>query len=262
MLRVGIVTLFPELFSEFLRASLVGRAFQSGLLSVELEPLREHGLGRHRAVDDTPYGGGAGMLLRVDCVVAAMESLERRSSAAGAAAKPARRVLLCPQGRLFTQATARRWAAEGSLMFICGRYEGFDERVRDFVDEEASLGDFVLTGGEVAAMAMIEACVRLVPDVLGNRESAREESFGVLGTPSAAAGSSDLSGDGAGLEYPQFTRPALFRECPVPDVLKNGNHAQIAAWRSQESKRRTLERRPDLITPRQLPEPDEDGTTA
>jgi len=245
MLRVGLVTLFPELFGEFLRTSFVGRAMGSGKLQVDIEQLREHGLGKHRAVDDTPYGGGAGMLLRVDCVVSAIEALDARLQPP-AEPRP-RRILLSPQGQRFDQATARRWNTAGSLLLVCGRYEGFDERVRDFVDEEASLGDFVLTGGEVAAMAIIEACVRLVPGVLGNEDSAREESFGGLGDPAETPGQTRLTQTGAGLEYPQFTRPAVFRERGVPEVLKGGNHSQIAAWRSAESKKRTLERRPDLL---------------
>jgi tRNA (guanine37-N1)-methyltransferase len=227
--KIGIVTLFPELFEPFSSSSLVGRAVQSGRLEVVLEALREHGLGRHRSVDDTPYGGGAGMVLRVDCVVAAIETLEDRIGAA-------RRVLLCPQGAPFTQATARRFSAEERLLFVCGRYEGFDERVRSFVHEEASLGDFVLCGGEVAAMAIIEACTRLLPQVLGNEASAEDESFSPL--------------RGGALEYPQYTRPVEFRGHSVPAVLSGGNHQAIEAWRRERALERTLERRPDLLVPR------------
>lgn len=227
----GVLTLFPELFGEFSRTSLFGRALREGHAKLHLESLREHGLGKHKSVDDTPYGGGAGMVLRVDCVVAGVEALERQFTSSGVL-----RVLLSPQGQRFSQKTARRWSTAPGLLFICGRYEGFDERVRGHVHEEASLGDFVLTGGEVAAMAMMEACVRLVPGVLGNEQSAVAESF------------SDCSE--GGLEYPQYTRPLEFRGTSVPEVLRGGNHGQIERWRSEQARQRTRERRPDLVPER------------
>jgi tRNA (guanine37-N1)-methyltransferase len=229
-MEYGVLTLFPELFTEFARTSLFGRAIREGHASLHFENLREHGLGKHKSVDDTPYGGGAGMVLRVDCVVAGIDALNARYSNPGP-----RRVLLSPQGQPFTQNTARRWSGESGLLFICGRYEGFDERVLQYVDEEASLGDFVLTGGEVAAMAMMEACVRLIPGVLGNEQSAVSESF------------SDSSG--GGLEYPQYTRPLDYRGASVPEVLRSGNHAEIERWRSQQTQTRTQARRPDLVGP-------------
>jgi tRNA (guanine37-N1)-methyltransferase len=168
------------------------------------------------------------MVMRVDVLVACMESLDADAEAAG---KPkARRVLLTPPGRPFVQEIAQRFSGEGALMFVCGRYEGFDERVRAFVDEEVSLGDFVMTGGEVAAMAMIEATIRLVPGVLGNEESTHEESHGETGL----------------LEYPHYTRPAEFRGHGVPEVLSGGNHALVAEWRAREALERTRARRPDL----------------
>ncbi len=225
MLSVTVITLFPELFDTFGKTSLVGRAVSAGLLSLATEPLRQHGLGRHLNVDDTPYGGGSGMVLRVDCVVSAIEAARQRHDGA-------RVVLLSPQGQTFRQATANRWSQLDSLVLVCGRYEGFDERVRDFVDEEASLGDFVMTGGEVAAMAMIEATIRLRPGVLGNQESSCEESFSVA--------------QQGGLEYPQYTRPAAFRGLGVPEVLTSGDHEKVATWRSEQASRRTKERRPDL----------------
>lgn len=226
-MEYGVLTLFPELFTEFSRTSLFGRAIREGHASLRFENLRDHGLGKHKSVDDTPYGGGAGMVLRVDCVVAGLEALEARY----VGARP-RRVLMSPQGQPFTQRVARRWSSESGLLFICGRYEGFDERVRDYVDEEASLGDFVLTGGEVAAMAMMEACVRLIPGVLGNEQSSVSESF------------SDSSG--GGLEYPQYTRPLEYRGASVPEVLRGGNHGEIERWREDRARVRTQERRPDL----------------
>ena len=226
-MKIGVVTLFPELFAPFVATSFVARAIESGLLEVELEPLRLHGLGKHASVDDTPYGGGSGMVMRVDCVVAAAEGLAARFAA------PPRRILLTPQGRRFDQRCACELASLPALLLVCGRYEGFDERVRSFVDAELSLGDFVLTGGEVAAMAIIEACVRLLPGVLGNLASVREESF------------SDECG--GLLEYPQYTRPQSFRGLEVPQVLRSGDHAKIAAWRQRQAVSRTRERRPDLL---------------
>lgn len=228
-MRADIVTLFPELFESFLATSFVGKAIKGGELSVRLRSPREHGLGKHRSVDDTPYGGGSGMVMRVDVLVACMEALDAEAAASG---EPrARRILLTPQGKPFAQPAAVRLASEPAIMLICGRYEGFDERVRGFVDEEISLGDFVMTGGEVAAMAIVEATVRLIPGVLGNIESIREESHG----------------EGGLLEYPQYTRPAEFRGLAVPEVLAGGNHAEIAKWRHEQSRMRTRERRPDLF---------------
>jgi tRNA (guanine37-N1)-methyltransferase len=225
-LRVAVVTLFPELFDSFLRVSFVGRAISSGLLELSLVQLRDFGLGKHRAVDDTPYGGGSGMVMRVDCLVSAMEAAEQ-----GLGGR-ARRVLLTPQGKVHDGASAAQLASNSRLVLLCGRYEGFDDRVRSFVDEEISIGDFVLTGGEIAAMAVIESTIRFVPGVLGNEHSVCEESF-----------SPELEG---GLEYPQYTRPAEYRQLRVPEVLKSGDHQKVAAWRRQQSQERTLARRPDL----------------
>ncbi len=230
-MHVDIVTLFPELFDTFLETSFVGRARAQGALSVERRSPRDFGKGKHRSVDDTPYGGGSGMLMRVDVLVDTMESLDETGRAAGR--ERSRRVLLTPQGAPLTQATAQRLATHAGLMLVCGRYEGFDDRVRSFVDEELSLGDFVLTGGEVAAMAVVEACIRLLPGVLGNEASTREESH----SPES----------GGLLEYPQFTRPAEFRGHTVPDPLVSGNHAHIERWRREQAEARTAERRPDVL---------------
>ncbi|MDB4933664.1 MAG: tRNA (Guanine37-N1) -methyltransferase [Labilithrix sp.] len=228
-MRVDVVTLFPELFDTFLKTSFVGRAMTGGQLEVRLRSPRDFGLGKHKSVDDTPYGGGSGMVMRVDVMVACMESLDADAEAEG---KPrARRVLLTPQGQPFAQPIAARFSVEPALMLVCGRYEGFDERIRGFVDEEISLGDFVMTGGEIAAMAVIEAAVRLIPGVLGNAASTHEESHA----------------EGGMLEYPQYTRPAEFRGQTVPEVLTGGNHAHIEAWRKAQSEERTRARRPDLL---------------
>ena len=227
-MRIDVITLFPELFETFLRTSFVGKAVLGGQLETRLRSPRDFGLGKHKSVDDTPYGGGSGMVMRVDVLVACMEAMDTEAAQKG---KPrARRLLLTPQGKPFVQSLATAFSGEAALMLICGRYEGFDERVRSFVDAEISLGDFVMTGGEVAAMAIIEAAVRLLPGVLGNAQSTCEESHGADGL----------------LEYPHYTRPAEFRGQVVPEVLASGNHASIARWRSEQSVERTKLRRPDL----------------
>jgi len=218
--RFHVVTLFPEMFESFLAAGLLGKAIAAGRLEVAFTNPRDFTSDRHRTVDDTPYGGGSGMVMMPGPLVEAMESLPGRP----------RRVLLTPQGKPFVQADAERLGGLGAVALVCGRYEGVDERVRDHVDEELSLGDFVLLGGEVAAMAIVEATARLLPGVLGNASSAEDESH-VAGL----------------LEYPQYTRPADFRGAGVPEVLRSGDHAAIAGWRRREALRRTLQRRPDLL---------------
>jgi tRNA (guanine37-N1)-methyltransferase len=226
--RVDIVTLFPDMFAGFLATSFVARAIEGQRVVVRLRSPRDFGLGKHKSVDDTPYGGGSGMVMRVDVVVPTIESLD--ADAPGGAR--AHRVLLTPQGQVLDQRKVRDFANRDALMLVCGRYEGFDERVRAHVDEEISLGDFVMTGGEVAAMAVVEACTRLLPGVLGNETSTIEESHSV---------------DGEGLlEYPQYTRPPEFRGARVPDILVGGNHAEIAKWRQVQAIERTRARRPDL----------------
>jgi tRNA (guanine37-N1)-methyltransferase len=226
--RVDVVTLFPEMFDGFVANGFVARAVSGGRMSLRFRSPRDFGLGKHRSVDDTPYGGGSGMLMRVDVLVAAMESLDQDAPAG----ERAHRVLLTPQGRVFDQRKAHELSARGALMIVCGRYEGFDERARDYVDEEISLGDFVMTGGEVAAMAIVDACTRLLPGVLGNAASTIDESHS--------------EGIGGLLEYPHYTRPAEFRGARVPDVLVGGNHAAIARWRQEKAVERTRTRRPDL----------------
>ncbi len=226
-LRLAVVTLFPELFADFVKTSFVGRAQSACLVEVSFVQLRDFGLGNHRSIDDTPYGGGSGMVMRVDCVVAAIEEAEHRLGGR------AHRVLMTPQGRQLSAVVAREFASRPRWVLVCGRYEGFDERVRDFVDDEISLGDFVLTGGEIPAMALIESAIRFIPGVLGNQSSAEVESF-----------SSELEG---GLEYPQYTRPVEYRGLGVPSVLKSGDHKKIDAYRKQASRERTASLRPDLL---------------
>jgi tRNA (guanine37-N1)-methyltransferase len=227
-MRFDIITLFPEMFEAFANYGVVGRAIADGRVTLRLSNLRDHGVSKHKNVDDTPYGGGAGMVMRVDCLVSALEALD----VAPPDDERGHRVLLTPQGTRFDQGEVQRLARVPAVTLICGRYEGFDERIRGYVDEELSLGDFVLSGGELAAMAVIDACARLVPGVLGNAESLAEESH----SPAT----------GGRLEYPHFTRPATFRDTGVPDVLLSGNHAAIAAWRAEQSHLRTETRRPDL----------------
>ncbi|MGA2448207.1 MAG: tRNA (guanosine(37)-N1)-methyltransferase TrmD [Polyangiaceae bacterium] len=228
-MRIDIVTLFSEAFDGFLGVSFVARALAGGQIRLRFRSPRDFGLGNHRSVDDTPYGGGSGMVMRVDVLVATMESLDGDAPEG----VRARRVLLTPQGRLLDQRKVTELAAREAVMLVCGRYEGFDERIRSYVDEEISLGDFVMTGGEVAAMAIVDACARLQPRVLGNENSVVEESH------SAAAGGL--------LEYPQYTRPVEFRGAGVPEVLLGGHHAEISKWRREQSVARTRERRPDIL---------------
>ncbi len=228
-MRVDVVTLFPELFGPFFDLSFVGRARSQGTLVTRTRSPRDFGLGKHRSVDDTPYGGGSGMVMRVDCLVDALESLD----ADAPDGLRAHRVLLTPAGSPFTQAHAAALSQRPALALICGRYEGFDARLESFVDEQISLGDFVMTGGEVAAMALIEATVRLLPGVLGNEESSRDESH----SPAT----------GGLLEYPQYTRPLTYRGHEVPEVLRQGNHAAIAAWRHAQARALTGVRRPELL---------------
>ena len=232
-MRYYVVTLFPELISRFCAEGLLGKAAAAGRILIDTIQPRDFALDRHRTSDDTPYGGGSGMVMMPGPLVDAMEDAERREAERGGG-RPWR-VLLTPQGEPFTQAHARALGARSALTLVCGRYEGVDERARARVDQELSLGDFVLMGGELGALAVIEATARLVPGVLGNPASAEEESH--------AHGL---------LEHPQYTRPAVFRGDAVPEILLSGNHAKIAEWRRKEAFRRTLARRPDLIRRRAL----------
>ena len=225
--EVRIVTLFPEAFPGPLGLSVTGRALEAGLWALQTVDLRGFGIGRHRTVDDTPAGGGAGMVLRADVVDAALQAAAR-GTPADRARWPV--IALSPRGAPLTQATAQRLAAAEGLTLLCGRFEGVDQRVLDHhAVEEISLGDFVLSGGEIAAMALIDATVRLIPRVLGNQASVEEESF-----------SSGL------LEFPHYTRPALWNGRAIPDVLVSGNHGKVADWRREQAERLTQQRRPDL----------------
>lgn len=226
MTRFTVVSILPELVDTALAVGVIGRARTAGALTIGFVNPRDFTHDRHRTVDDTPYGGGPGMVMKCEPLVAAIEA-----AAGGAEAPPAHRVLLAPTGRPLTQARIRALAAHDHVVLVCGRYEGVDERVIETtIDEQLSLGDFVLTGGELGAAAIIDAVARLMPGVLGDAASADDESF-----------SAGL------LEYPQYTRPAEFRGRPVPAILAGGNHEAIRRWRRKQSLRLTLERRPDLL---------------
>jgi tRNA (guanine37-N1)-methyltransferase len=223
-MRVDVLTIFPDMVGEFADQSLLGRARRNGLLDLRVHDLRDATADNHRTVDDTPFGGGAGMVLMAEPIFATVERVE----------PPRPLLLLGPGGRRLDQAYARELAALDGFSLLCGRYEGVDERVRShLVDGEVSIGDYVLAGGEVAAMVILEAVGRLVPGVMGNDTSADDESFT----------------DGL-LEYPQYTKPAELRGWPVPEVLRSGDHGKVARWRRAQALRRTLDRRPDLIDAR------------
>ena len=222
-MKISIITLFPEMFEGPFAHSMLWKAQQNGQLALEFMNLRDFGDGVRKTVDDTPYGGGDGMVLRCEPVFAAVEHIRTES--------PNARVLMTtPRGKHYSQHDARRLSKENHLIILCGHYEGFDERILTIVDQEISIGDFVLTGGEIPAMAIVDSVVRLIPGVLGGEESAHDESF-----------SSGL------LEYPQYTRPDEFRGMKVPDVLKGGNHAEIVKWRKVQAIEKTKQSRPDLL---------------
>jgi tRNA (guanine37-N1)-methyltransferase len=220
-MKIDVLTLFPGMFAGPLDESIVKRARESGILELQVRNLRDWTHDRHKTVDDRPFGGGPGMLLKPEPIFEAVEQL------ANARTKV---ILLCPQGRKFNQSVARSLSAEEHILLVCGSYEGFDERIREgLVHDELSIGDFVLTNGALPAMVIVDAVTRLLPGVLGDDDSSREESFSE-GT----------------LEYPQYTRPAEFRGMKVPEVLLSGNHAEIARWRKEQARLRTAARRPDL----------------
>ncbi len=224
-----VLTLFPAMFTSPMEESIIGRAIRQQLLDLRVHNLRDWAQGKHLQTDDTPYGGGDGMVMKPEPVGRAVAALKDKSP-------HSRVLLLTPQGQPFNQGHAVRLAAEDGLIFLCGRYEGFDERIRQsMVDEEFSLGDFVLTGGELPAMVMIDAIARHLPGVLGNAASAGSDSFA----------------DGL-LEYPQYTRPADYQGQKVPEVLLSGDHARIACWRREQQLLRTLERRPELLDTAEL----------
>jgi tRNA (guanine37-N1)-methyltransferase len=223
-MRWTVLTLFPEVFQAPLTAGLFGKAVEKGVLEVDLINYRDYAEGRHKVVDDTPFGGGSGMVIKVEPVARALEELRDRAPGVHV-------VLLTPQGALLNQARVRRLSGRDHVALLCGRYEGVDERIRHLVDEELSIGDYVLSGGEPAAWVVMDAVSRLVPGVLGCGESVREESFS----------------EESLLEYPQYTRPREFDGMQVPEVLLSGDHQAIARWRRRQALQRTARRRPELL---------------
>jgi len=236
-----IVTIFPAMIEQPLAAGILGRAIERGTLDVKVRDLRDFTTDRHRVVDDVPYGGGPGMVLKPEPIFRALEAIEAERGA------PLTVILTSPQGARFTQAVAQRLSGVGHIVLLCGRYEGFDDRVSERVTEELSIGDYVLTGGELPALVILDTVARFVPGVVGDEQSVAEDSF-----------SRGL------LDFPQFTRPATIRtrlsgerELAVPDVLLSGNHAEIRRWRKREALSRTLNRRPDLLDGATLDEEEE-----
>jgi tRNA (guanine37-N1)-methyltransferase len=232
-MRFDILTLFPGMFSSPLEESILGKALEKRLIQVQTINIRDFSLDKHQVVDDTPYGGGQGMVMKVEPIARAIELVKSENPSAWT-------IYLTPQGKPFNQDLARRLSTQPHLILLCGRYEGVDERVRElFIDEEISIGDYVLTGGELAAMVLIDAVSRFIPGVLGSDRSAEEDSF-----------------FNSLLEYPQYTRPSDFRGRCVPEVLLSGNHSAIYLWRRKEALRRTSLRRPDLLAEANLSEED------
>lgn len=221
-MKIDVLTLFPAMFAGPLDESIIKRAREAGLLDLKIHQLRDYTHDRHKTVDDRPFGGGPGMLLKPEPIFEAVESIAREKT---------RVILMSPTGRPFSQAIARELAQQNDLLLVTGHYEGFDERIREeLADDELSIGDYVLTNGALPAMVVVDAVTRLLPGVLGDDDSSKDESF-----------STGL------LEYPQYTRPAEFRGKKVPEVLLSGNHAEIARWRTEQARLRTKERRPDLL---------------
>ncbi len=229
-MRIDIITLFPEFFEGFVAHSIVGRAIKAGKLEVRIHNLRDYAKDKYKSVDDRPYGGGPGMVLRFDVLLRALRDVKARNEELEISEKSTT-ILLTPQGQVYNQRTANSLRLEENLILICGHYEGFDERIRDYVDLEISIGDYVLTGGEIPAMVLADSVVRLLPGVLGDDTSSLDESH-----------------NKGLLEYPQYTRPEEFKGKKVPEVLLGGNHKEIEKWRRQQATERTKTRRPDLIS--------------
>ena len=224
-MRIDILTLFPEMFEGVLSASMLGRAQTNGLIDLRVHNIRDYTDNKHRKADDYPFGGGAGLVMMAQPIYDCMDAVLEGSQA--------KRILLTPRGKTLNQNIAKKLASEERLVLLCGHYEGVDERVMEIIDDEISIGDYVLTGGELPAMVLVDCVSRLIPGVLGSEESAADESF-----------SENL------LEYPQYTRPANFRGREVPEILLNGHHAKIQAWRREQALHKTALNRPDLLTQR------------
>lgn len=222
-MKIDIITIFPELFKSAFESSIIARAKKKKLVQIKIHNLRQWTKDKHKTVDDKPFGGGPGMVMKVDIIDQAISDLRSKIL-------DSRIILLTPQGKTFNQSLAQKLTKQKHLILICGHYEGFDERIRSLVDEEISIGDYVLTGGEIPAMVIVDSVVRLIPGVVGKEASLKEESF-----------SQNL------LEYPQYTRPEIYKNMLVPKILLSGNHGEIKKWRAERSKTRTVSRRPDLV---------------
>jgi len=234
--HIDILSLFPRMFTGPFDQSIIKRAIDRGLVSIDLHNIRDYTYDKHHTTDDYPYGGGAGMVMKPEPIFKAVESIKKESEGD----RPARIILLTPQGRLFNHQVALELSLESKLIFLCGHYEGVDERVREYlVTDEVSIGEYILTGGELAAMVLVDAVVRLIPGVLGSEQAIEEDSYA----------------NGL-LEYPQYTRPREYRGWEVPSILISGNHEEIATWRREQAIRRTLERHPDLLEGSALSEKD------
>jgi len=233
-MRIDIITLFPEFFEGIKDYSIVGRAIGSKRIELVTHNLRDWASDKYKSVDDHPYGGGPGMVLRFDVLLKALKNVKAKSKIQNNKSKT---ILLTPQGQVYKQKMAQELTKETNLILICGHYEGFDERIREYVDIEISVGDYVLTGGEIPAMVIVDSVVRLLPGVLGDDKSSIDESH----SPSTSSGSTRL------LEYPQYTRPDEYDGKKVPEILLGGNHKEIDAWRKEQAEERTKVRRPDLL---------------
>lgn len=243
-MRIDVLTLFPAACEAFFAGSIIGRAQQAGYVTIECHDIRAYTDDPHQKVDDRPFGGGPGMVMMCQPVFDAVEAVEKLDP------RPARRILLCPQGRRLDQRYVEVLANEPRLLLVAGHYEGFDERIRLGLSmEELSIGDYVLSGGEAAAMVVVDAVVRLRPGVLGDENSAREESFSI--PPGETDSGGNASPGETWLEYPHYTRPREFRGMAVPDVLLSGDHARIRDWRKAQARQRTMDKRPDLLRPGQ-----------
>lgn len=229
-MKISILTLFPEMFDGPFAHSIIRRAIEKKIVSIEFINIRKFGIGKHEKVDDKPYGGGVGMVMRVDVIDRAIQFALRN--------KVGKIILLDPQGKIFTQREAKRLSKISHLILVCSHYEGFDERLREMVDEEISIGDYILTGGEIPTMVLVDSIIRLLPKALGKKESAQKESFQefLIGNKRQKL-----------LEYPQYTRPDEYNGLKVPKILLSGNHEKISKWRKSQAVKRTKKRRPDLL---------------
>jgi tRNA (guanine37-N1)-methyltransferase len=239
-MKIDIITLFPDFFNGFKEHSIIGRAIKNGKLELVTHNLRNQAKDNYGSVDDHPYGGGPGMVLRFDILLNALNEVKAKLKSESPSSYKV--ILMTPQGQVYKQTIAQKLAREENLILICGHYEGFDERIRDYVDMEISIGDYVLTGGELAAMVITDSIARLLPGVLGDDTSSHEESH----SPSTSSGSARL------LEYPQYTRPLEYDAKKVPEILTGGNHAKIDEWRKEQSIERTKMRRPDMISDKNI----------